>query len=81
MIGCLFSIICSWTLYGVCILSGDYVDFFEWLLIFVIFVIGSFSLVSKFFIDGMYVLVFGHATKTMSGATIHPLDVMLLMSG
>lgn len=61
-----------------CILSGDYVDFFEWLLIFVI---GSFNLVSNFFIDGMYAVVFAPATKTMNGATIHPLDVMLLMSG
>ena len=35
-----------------------------------------FELVSKFFIDGI-----APATKTMSGATIHTLNVILLMSG
>lgn len=44
------------------------------------FVIGIFSFVSKFFIDGVCVVPIAHATKTMSGATLYPLDVMLLMS-
>lgn len=43
--------------------------------------IGSFSLVSKLFIGGMYVVALELASKIMSGATIHPLVVMLLMSG
>lgn len=33
------------------------------------FVIGIFSFVSKFFIDGVCVVAIAHATKTMSGAT------------
>ena len=38
---------------------------------------GSLSIVSRFFIDGMCVVL---ATNTMSGATFHPLVIMLLMS-
>ena len=37
-----------------------------------IFVIGSFSIASKLFIDGMCVVAFAPATKTMNGATMHP---------
>ena len=41
----------------------------------------DFSLVAKLFIDGMRVVALAHAIKTMNGATLHPLVVMLLMSG
>ena len=46
-----------------------------------IFMIGSLSFVSRFFIDGMFVVALTHATSTMSGATFHPFVMMLLMSG
>ena len=39
-----------------------------------IFVIGIFN-------HGICVVALAHATRTMSGTTFHPLDVMLLMSG
>ena len=45
-----------------------------------IFVIGTFSLISKLFIDGMCVMAFAPTTKTISGATIHPLVVMVWTS-
>lgn len=45
------------------------------------FVIGSFSLVSKLFIDGMCIVALELAIKIMSGVTVHPLVVMLLISG
>ena len=38
-------------------------------------------IVSKCFIDGMCVVALAPATITMSGATFHPLVIMLLMSG
>ena len=48
---------------------------------FLIVMAGSSSFVSKFFIDGMCVVALARATKTMSGATFHPLVMMLLTSG
>ena len=48
--------------------------------VFLIVVIGSFSFVSKPFIDGMCVVALAPTTRTMSGATFHLL-VMMLMSG
>ena len=38
-------------------------------------------IVSKCFIDGMCVVALAPATNAMSGATFHPLVIMLLMSG
>ena len=49
--------------------------------VLLIFVIGSLSIVSEFFIDEMCVVVLAPATDTMSGATFHPRVMMLLMSG
>ena len=49
--------------------------------VILIFMVGSLSFVSMFFIDRMCVVALAHATKSMSGATFHPLVVMLLMSG
>jgi hypothetical protein len=49
--------------------------------VLLIFMIGSLSIVSKFFIDGMCVMALAFATNTMSGATFHPRVMMLLMSG
>ena len=46
-----------------------------------IFVIGSLSVVSSFFIDGMCVVPLAFATSTMSGATFQPFAMMLSMSG
>ena len=37
----------------------------------VFFLRGSLSIVSRFFIDGMCVVAFAHATNTMSGTTFH----------
>ncbi len=48
---------------------------------FLIFVRGIFSFVCKIFIDGICVVALALAVMTISGATFHPLDVMLLMSG
>ena len=48
--------------------------------VLLIFVTGSFSLVSIFFIDKICEVVLDLATKTMVWATFHPLIVMLLMS-
>ena len=42
---------------------------------------GSLSVVSRIFIDGMCVVALAPATGTMSRATFHPLEIMLLMSG
>ena len=49
--------------------------------VFLIFVIGSVSVVSSFFIDGICVVPLAHVTITMSGATFQPFAVMLFMSG
>ena len=46
-----------------------------------IFVIGIFNFVSKFFIDGICVVAFALATKTISGVAFCPLHAMLLTSG
>ena len=48
---------------------------------FLVFMIGSLSIVSKFFIDGMCVVALAFMTNTISGATFHPRVMMLLMSG
>ena len=48
---------------------------------FFILLRGSLSVVSKFTMDGMCVVALAPATSTMSGATFHPLEIMLLMSG
>jgi hypothetical protein len=49
--------------------------------VFLIFVTMIFSFLSKFFIDKMCGVALAPAARTISGATFHPLDVMLLMSG
>ena len=49
--------------------------------VLLIFVVGNFILISKLFINGICVMALALATKTVSGATLHPLVVMLLMSG
>jgi hypothetical protein len=49
--------------------------------VFLIFVIGSASVVSSFFIDGICVVPLAPATSTMSGATFQPFVMMLFMSG
>ena len=49
--------------------------------VILILMAGSLSIVSKFSIDGMCVVALALATKTMSGATFHPLVKMLLTSG
>ena len=49
--------------------------------LFLIFAIGILSFVSKLFIDGICVVALAPTTRTISGATFHPLVVMLLMSG
>ena len=46
-----------------------------------IFVTKIFSFISRLLIDGICVVALAHATKSMIGATLHPLVVMLLMSG
>ena len=54
---------------------------FEYVLLcFFIVIIGSLSFLSKFFIDGMCVVAFAHAS-TINGDTFHPFLKMLLMSG
>ena len=62
-----------------CILCGDDVNLLE--CVFLIFMRGSISVVSRFFIDGICVVALVPATNTTSGATFHPLVIMLLMSG
>ena len=49
--------------------------------VFFIFMARILSFVSKFFIDGMCVVAIALGVETMSGATLQPLVVMLLMSG
>ena len=49
--------------------------------VFLNFVKIIFNFVSKFLIDGICVVALVSAARTISGATFHPLDVMLLMSG
>ena len=51
--------------------------------VLLIFKLGSLSIVSRFFIDGMCVVTFAFVTNTMSEATFHPLVMtkMLFMSG
>jgi hypothetical protein len=49
--------------------------------VFFIFTRGNLSFVSRFFIGGMCVVALAPVTSTMSGATFHPLVMMLLMSG
>ena len=46
-----------------------------------IFVIGSLSVVSCIFIDGICVVTLAPVTNTMSGATFQPFAMMLSMSG
>ena len=48
--------------------------------VILIFMIGSLSFVSKFFIDGMCVVALAHVTSTTSGATFHFFVMKLLMS-
>lgn len=61
-----------------CKLYGYCVDLFKCALDF--FGMGSFSVVSKLFIDGMCAVV-ALVTKTIIGATFHPCITMLLMNG
>jgi hypothetical protein len=42
---------------------------------------GNLSFVSNYFIEGMWVMALAPAASTMSGAVIHPLAMILLMSG
>ena len=49
--------------------------------ILLIFVTWRFNLVFIFFIDGICIVDLMFITKTMSEAMVHPLVVMLLMSG
>ena len=49
--------------------------------VILVFITGSFTLVSKLFIDGVCEVVLALVAKTMVGATFHPLVAMLLMSG
>ena len=49
--------------------------------VFLIFVIGSVSVVSSFFIDKICVVPLAPATSTMSGATFQPFVMILFMSG
>jgi hypothetical protein len=49
--------------------------------VFFIFAMGVFSFVSKLFIDGTCVMTLARATRIISGAMIHHLVVILLMSG
>ena len=44
-------------------------------------VIGSVSVVSNFFIDGICVVPLAPATSTMSGATFQPFVIRLFLSG
>lgn len=46
--------------------------------VLLIFVMESFSLVLRCFIDGICIVDLEHATKTMNGAMVHLLVVMLL---
>jgi len=48
--------------------------------VLLIFMIGNLSIFSSLFIDGMCVVALAPATNTMSGATFHPLVMMLLMN-
>ena len=48
--------------------------------VLLIFMIGSLNIVSSLFIDEMYIVALALATNTMSGATFHPLVLMLMMS-
>ena len=59
-----------------CILCGNYANLFECTFDFMI---GSLSIVSSLFIDGMCVVALAHATNTINGATFPPLVMMLLM--
>ena len=49
--------------------------------VLLIFMIGSLSIVSSLFVDGMCDVALAPATNTISGATFHPLVMTLLMSG
>jgi hypothetical protein len=64
-----------------CIMCGDNVNLLKCVFFFFNFKGGSLNIVSNFFIDGMCVVAFAHATNTMSGATFHTLEIMLSMSG
>lgn len=48
--------------------------------ILLILVMGSLRLVAKFFIVEKFLVALALATKTMSGATLHPLVMMLVRS-
>lgn len=48
--------------------------------VFFMFVIGSFSFIPRLLIDGTCVVALVPNVKTMSGATFHPLVMVLLMS-
>ena len=76
--GCLFSILLLWIsiecAYCVAIMLSC-------LNVCRICVIGSLSFVSSSVIDGMCVVALAPDASTMSGATFHPLALMVLMSG
>lgn len=48
---------------------------------FLIFETKIFSLIFRFFIDGMCVVALVLAIKTIRGAMVHPMVVMLLLDG
>lgn len=47
--------------------------------VILIFMIGSLSIDSKLFIDGMWVVVLVPTAKTRDGATFHPLVLMSML--
>ena len=49
------------------------------LIVLLIFMIGSLSIDSKLFIDGMWVVVLVPTAKTRDGATFHPLVLMSML--
>ena len=63
-----------------CILYGNYVDLFKCMFDFYDMEF-EFESVFSSFIDGMWIVALAHATKTIIGATFHPLTTILLMSG
>ena len=75
--GCWFSNLRLWTSIE-CAYCVAIMLIFKNLLL--IFMTGSLSIFSSLFIDEVCVVALALATNTMSGATFHPLVMMLLMS-
>jgi hypothetical protein len=79
VIGCLFSSHLLWTNID-CAYCMAIIMLICWF-VFFISMIWRLSFVSSSFIIGMWVVALALATKTMSGATFHPLHATLLTSG